>query len=1538
MFLKLRNTFSSTTYYLALISLLIFSSVDDANGQDVIPTKGKEFWIGFMQNFEVDPGNESLDLFITSDLNTTGTVTIPLQGWSQDFVVVANQTSTVTIPNNIAENLQAQGLDNKGVFVETLDTVSVFAINFAGYTADASKILPVQSLGTEYRVSSYEGLSSYDTEFLIVATQDDTEVEITPSSLTAGGNAAGVPFTITMDAGETYQVQGNGGDLTGSTIIATEESGPCRPFAVFSGTVCVNVPIGCGYCDHICEQNFPVGTWGTDFYVVPFNFATSYTYRVLANEDNTQVSINGGAPLALDAGDFLEYNDVSNAQCVDSNLPISVTQYMEGVACADAGDPAMLILNDASQKIDNITFSTVESDVITQHGLNIVMESNDVGSLTLDGGSVDVNDFVEFPSCPELSYAQISITEGSHTLDSQFGFTAYVYGTGDAESYAYSAGSFNPAEPLQVDSVVCTSDTVTLVSGIDLFDVIWYLQSNPDSILEEGNSLVLTPPIIPGIYVALGNQYISGCEDESLFLVEVPESPIVEALPPYSEICQYESVQLNMNVTPMSDVYTYSWSPIAGLDNPNIPNPIATPLESTTYTLTISSLSGCATAQAELQVDVIAGNISGITAESDDYMFCTGEDAQFSADVEEIDFVDNFDPGVSWGLWCEITNGVASNDCGSVSGNALYFNGAGDRLAATEAIDASAGGTLHFSLKIGSGAFPCDNADPGENVVLEYSTNGCAGPWEVISTFYESSYSEFTNLNIPIPAAAETAQSHFRWRQLANSGNNQDNWALEDVYIGISNPGDFDFLWTPDYNLDDNGISNPVASPMEDTVYYVEVVDANTGCTYIDSVEVDVGQGFTLETIPDTILCDIQGIDLWVTPSGDDEYDYEWGPNDGTISGLFSDSPTVSPIATTAYTVNVISDQGCEASAEVNVTVNQLLDLTVSTDNNDFCQGEIANLSATVGGNPPNLEYSWIPVSYLDDPFSSNPVCTPTGPVLYTVTVTDTLSNCSLSDEIELEVVTAFTVTSIEDTLVCSSMGLELLAETSSTDNLDWVWEPALSVLDPNAQNTEVTINASDQFIVTATSDIGCSNSDTVNVQIIIESPSLGDDLDLCTGESAVLSSGFDPDYTFTWSTDETTPEIEVDESGVYSVIIESPEGCEDTAEVEVTVHDLPVVDLGEDQSLCEGDDYDINAGNPGSDFLWSTEEVSQSINVTETAVYSVAVTDGFGCVGEDEVLVEFHLNPIINLPDTITICEDEPAELDAENSGSTYLWSTGDTTQTILVDVPDTYEVLVTNVHDCSSSDETLLEVAYYPSVNLGEDQAACVGDSIILDSESIGLNVNWSTGTQGQSIVVYSSGSYSVTVDNDYCFTSDLINVVFNPNPTLIEPVDTVICFDEPPHSYTIDAGNVGALYNWSTSQTSQSITVDDYGIYQVQITSPFGCSSISTVNVIDGCFGNQLYVPNSFTPNNDGINEFFFAYGDKIVQFEMQIWNRWGEKIWSCNDINVPWDGSVNNGGYYVEPDTYIWIVKYTYIEDEFFTESSMIELQGAVTLVR
>jgi hypothetical protein len=112
--------------------------------------------------------------------------------------------------------------------------------------------------------------------------------------------------------------------------------------------------------------------------------------------------------------------------------------------------------------------------VITSHYLNLVIDASDIGNVTLDGITIDPSLFTDFPGCPGQLWAGFEISSGSHTLDAPGGgVTGYVYGNGDAESYAYSVGSFSPVPPIEIDDAFCTNDAVTLQIGGNFSNPFW---------------------------------------------------------------------------------------------------------------------------------------------------------------------------------------------------------------------------------------------------------------------------------------------------------------------------------------------------------------------------------------------------------------------------------------------------------------------------------------------------------------------------------------------------------------------------------------------------------------------------------------------------------------------------------------------------------------------------------------------------------------------------------------------------------------------------------------------------------------------------------------------------------------------------------------------------------------------------------------------------------------------------------------------------------------------------------------------------------
>ncbi len=936
----------------SLLGLFCFIfTLNQISAQELLPTKGTQFWFGYMTNY-VDQASDSLYVFISSNKTTTGTLSVPLAGYSQDFTVTANVTTELIVPNEFESNF-SETIEQKGILIETDDTVSVFAINFDSYTADGTKVLPIQSIGDEYRVMAYNGYGGtfdIDSEFLIVASEDNTEVEITPTVATEGGKPAGQPFIVRLNQGETYQVRAasSAADLTGTTIKSTPQSGPCKAFAVFSGASCTKVPNQCTACDHIYDQNFPLDTWGFNYFVVPFTATTGYTYRVMADQDNTSFSVNGGAPITLNAGQVYERNFVTNDIYVSANKPINVTQFIEGITCSGAGDPAMLTLNDETQRIIDVTFATMNSDIITQHNVNLIIPTADIGQITLDGTAIASTAFTPFIGNPLFAWAQVSITEGSHHLELESGFTAYVYGTGTAESYAYSVGSFTSVEPPLSDTIYCTLDTVTLTNVLNLDEPWWTLLSNPNDTLSEGDTLKVLPTLSE-TYVLNGFSLPSGCHTQFYFVVETPTPPNINLSSSLDTICRFQEVTLTASLNPTSSLYKYDWSPQVYLTNNGSANVKALPPRSMWFYCNVYTNSGCVDITDSVFIYVKdSGDLVTIALE-EKLLACLDDTVMLNPQLEKQIFTDYFDTGVSSVLWNSITGGEPSTACGASFGDALYFNGTGSRQAITNDMNLSTGGTVYFAIKIANGSAPCEDADFGEDVVLEYSTNS-GGNWNIIKTYFEAIYPDFQSVAAEIPTAAQTASTRLRWRQLANSGIDQDNWAIDEVIIAVKDSTGFLFSWTPNTYLLADTLLNVKSVPTNDIGYTISIVDSSTGCIYGDSVYVDVGFPFTLNTTGDTLMCYTNGVQLKTTPTSGEGHSYNWQP-DYFLNNHKLPAPIASPDSTIQYSVVVTSIHGCSDTDSVYVEFVRKSTLFTIPEIDTICQGDTIMLESFLINN-----------------------------------------------------------------------------------------------------------------------------------------------------------------------------------------------------------------------------------------------------------------------------------------------------------------------------------------------------------------------------------------------------------------------------------------------------------------------------------------------------------------------------------------------------------------------------------------------------------
>lgn len=419
-------------------------------------TMGTDFWLCFMdyQNLSSQPVVTYHRLFVSGIRNCSVTVSNPNTGWSATESVVPGQVATIVIPIEQCENTTSEAVVNKGLHVTSTDTVSVYSSRNSTANYDVANILPTASLRDDYMMMSYPA-DRWGCIFAIVATEDNTTVDIVLTNPTRNGASAGDTITAVLpNAGNVYQVyqtylENNYGvtfhDFTGTRVHSLD----CKPIAVFNGDVCVYVPSYYGYgqtCDHTFEQCIPTSYWGREF-IVPRLATSQYPdyVRVTALRDSTWVSRNGGTPEFLNSGETYDYQISSGTgDKVTSTAPVSVNLYFASTGSVVNGDPSMLNIMPVEQMVHDVTFASYTTPNTSQHMLNVILRTSDKHLFRLDGVAYPSSSFMPIPADTSFSSAIFPVAEGSHTIHMDAtgsGFIANVYGMGLRESYAYVAGS-----------------------------------------------------------------------------------------------------------------------------------------------------------------------------------------------------------------------------------------------------------------------------------------------------------------------------------------------------------------------------------------------------------------------------------------------------------------------------------------------------------------------------------------------------------------------------------------------------------------------------------------------------------------------------------------------------------------------------------------------------------------------------------------------------------------------------------------------------------------------------------------------------------------------------------------------------------------------------------------------------------------------------------------------------------------------------------------------------------------------------------------
>lgn len=882
---------------------------------------------------------------------------------------------------------------------------------------------------------------------------------------------------------------------------------------------------------------------------------------------------------------------------------------------------------------------------------------------------------------------------------------------------------------------------------------------------------------------------------------------------------------------------TYSWSTGASTQNITV-----TPTQTTTYTVT--STSSCGTASDTVVVTV---NPLPIADAGADQTICIGTTADLSAlggtsyswNTGELTQTISVSPTVNTTYTVVATNSCGTgNDSVVVNVNQLPIANAGtDQIicAGASATLTGTGGisynwnngdttatinvaptvsttyTLTITNLCGTGTsavvvtvnnLPVANAGVDQTICTGASATltangGVTYTWSTSDTTASITVSptQSTTYTVTATTTCGTASDNLvvtvTITPSANAGLDQSICNGSSAILNAS--GGSSYSWSTGENT-----ASITVSPTQTTTY---TVTSTSSCgTASDTVVVSITAPTIADAGLDQNIC--TGTSATLTATGGTGFDWNTGEITNSIS--------VSPVITTTYTVTVTGTCGTASDAVlVNVTSTPTANAGVDQT---ICSSQTASLNAFGG-----VSYNW-----SSGDTAASIVVNPTNTTTYTVTTTST---CGTASDFVVVTVNPSTVANAgNDQSICAGASASLTATGGNSYSWNTGAATATITVSPSITTT---------YYVQALGNCGTASDAVVVTVNTNPTANAGVDQTICNGSSATLSvSG---GTTYNWSNGLTTSTITVNptQTTTYSVTATSTCGTASDAVV-VTVSTQPIANAGLDQTICIGASAILTATG-GSTYNWNTGETTTSISVnpTQTTTYSVTIANTCG-IASDAVVVSVNSNPTANAGLDQIICNGQSTTLNA-SGGATYQWSTGDSTQSIIVNPIVNTTYLVTATSSCgAATDAVVVSISPLPLANAGIDQTVCAGAQVSL-SVTGGTTYMWNNGSTAQNTIVSPivNTTYSVTATNTCGTSADIVVINIINAPMADAGLDATVCSGA---TASLTA-NGGQTYTWSNGQSTQTISVSPTNTTVYYVTASNSCGDAVdsvTVNV--------------------------------------------------------------------------------------------------------
>lgn len=720
-----------------------------------------------------------------------------------------------------------------------------------------------------------------------------------------------------------------------------------------------------------------------------------------------------------------------------------------------------------------------------------------------------------------------------------------------------------------------------------------------------------------------------------------------------------------------------------------------------------------------------------------------------------------------------------------------------------------------------------------------------------------------------------------------------------------------------------NGINSEDLNFLDGGSYTVTVTDGNS-CTLVATYSVSE---------PSALVVLVSKTDVSCFGGSDGEIDITVGGGTPPYSYLWSNGATTEDVNTLSagtYLVTVTDDNGCVNIQSITINEpSQLLANNQVITNVTCFGGNDGSIELDITGGTPNYTYDWNNGATTEDIFNL-------AAGTYTLTVLDA-NFCGVQFTFNITEPSAILANETITNVLCNddSSGSIVLNVTGGTGSYIYAWSNGSTSTELNGLGAGIyDLTVTDANNCTASFTFTITEPNAISTTLSPLSPTCSGNFD---GRVDLTVTGGVAPYSFFWSTFEFTQNIDSLTGGRYVVIITDVNGCQHIDSTFVTVP-LPLVVNGIPKGAGCGSDKNgeigvsITGGSGVYDIIWSNGDTTENLTGLSAGQYCITVSDGNSCFTTACYVVTSLPLPIIDFVYN-SACVGEQVQITNNTqlaSGTlTYNWNFGPAgTSTspnpaIVFTTEGTYDVTLIAESDRGCFDTLTKQVTIYalPIATItitGAIPGECVTDTAFL---SVPLDTNnlylWSTGETTNAIFVTTSDNYRVTVTTlNGCVALDAAEVFILNQGNVSISNDTSISLG---YSVPLTATG-GSIFTWTPtaglddpSSGNPIATPDSTTTYTVTIADFNGCSIQQqvTITVVEDF---NIGIPNLFSPNGDGANDVWRIFNLENYPISVQIFSRWGNKVWENTNYQNDWNGTSQDGNELTD-GTYFYIIEIT-----------------------